>query len=83
MEMGKQNFRTFLCFYKLIARCSSLHGPQREKICLRLFANNKGTDQPAHASLQSDQLLCNLHIGNNPTKTDVKHNFNFLASLCS
>ena len=25
-----------------------LFGPRREKTCLRGFANNKGTDQPAH-----------------------------------
>ena len=25
-----------------------LHGPRREKTCLRRFANNKGADQPAH-----------------------------------
>ena len=24
------------------------YGPRREKTCLRGFANNKGTDQPAH-----------------------------------
>ena len=24
------------------------HGPRREKTCLRGFANNTGTDQPAH-----------------------------------
>ena len=26
----------------------SLFGPRREKTCLRGFANNKATDQPAH-----------------------------------
>ena len=25
-----------------------LYGPQREKTCLRRFANNTGTDQPVH-----------------------------------
>ena len=25
-----------------------LNGPRREKTCLRGFANNTGTDQPAH-----------------------------------
>ena len=30
-----------------------LSGPQREKTCLRLFANNTGADQPA----QTDQPL--------------------------
>ena len=25
-----------------------VYGPQREKICLRVFANNTGADQPAH-----------------------------------
>ena len=46
----------------------NIYGPQREKTCLRGFANNKGADQPAHpreqqrrrpacASAQSDQHL--------------------------
>ena len=26
-----------------------INGPQREKTCLRGFANNTGADQPAHA----------------------------------
>ena len=26
----------------------TVHGPRREKICLRGFANNKGADQAAH-----------------------------------
>ena len=35
---------------------SKSFGPHREKICLRGFANNKGTDQP-------DQRLCYSLIG--------------------
>ena len=30
------------------AKSSGLYGPQREKTCLRGFANNKGADKPAH-----------------------------------
>ena len=30
-------------------RTLGLNGPQREKNCLQGFANNKGTDQPAHS----------------------------------
>ena len=26
----------------------NIYGPQHKKTCLREFANNKGTDQPAH-----------------------------------
>ena len=36
---------------------------QHEKPCLRIFANNKGADQP---SAQSDQRLCYLLIGKYP-----------------
>ena len=29
--------------------CHGSNGPRREKTCLRWFAKNKGTDQPAHS----------------------------------
>ena len=35
-------------FNKAFFDGDSLTGPQREKTCLRRFANNKGADQPAH-----------------------------------
>ena len=36
-------------------------GPQQEKTCLRGFANNKGTDQPAHlCRLISDFVIRSL-----------------------
>ena len=40
-----------LCFQDSILRHYAFHtlyGPQREKTCLRGFANIKGADQPAH-----------------------------------
>ena len=40
---------------------SFLFGPQREKTCLRGFANNTGADQPAHPrSLISAFVICFL-----------------------
>ena len=35
----------------------SINGPQREKTCLRGFANNTGADQPAHLTVWSEPLL--------------------------
>ena len=40
MEQSEQHV-----IYRLMAR---LNGPQHEKTCLWGFANNTGTDQPAH-----------------------------------
>ena len=48
--------------------CPLLYGLQREKTCLRGFANNTGADQPAHSrSLISafvirflESIICNL-----------------------
>ena len=37
-----------LCFNSLLVLIAKLHGPQREKTCLRGFSNNTGADQPAH-----------------------------------
>ena len=34
--------------YNVIKSAMKSNGPQREKTCLRWFANNKGADQPAH-----------------------------------
>ena len=34
--------------FQIIQTSSMLNGLRREKICLRRFANSKGTDQPAH-----------------------------------
>ena len=41
--------------------CLVLYGPRNEKTCLLEFANNTGTDQPAH-SAHSDQRLCYSHF---------------------
>ena len=57
-------------------------GPQREKTCLRGFANNTGADQPAHPrSMISafvirflESVICKLATG------DI---FNYLGSRCS
>ena len=41
----------FLYLSKQGKRCvdaQAINGPRREKTCLRRFANNKGSDQPAH-----------------------------------
>ena len=35
-------------FFNLIALYTLLYGPRRKKTCLWWFANNTGTDQPAH-----------------------------------
>ena len=48
-----------------------LYGPQREKTCLQGFANNTGTDQPAHPrSMNSafvirflESIVCKLAAG--------------------
>ena len=32
----------------IAARAKNIIGPRREKTCLRRFANNNGSDQPAH-----------------------------------
>ena len=48
-----------------------IHGPRREKTCLRGFANNTGADQPAHPrSLISaffirfvESIICKLATG--------------------
>ena len=34
--------------WKSHATAQIVYGPRREKTCLWQFANNKGTDQPAH-----------------------------------
>ena len=61
---------------------SESYGPQREKTCLRGFANNKGTDQPVHPhSLIS--AFGYSHIGKNHYLDLLWANFNILASLCS
>ena len=40
-DLKKKNLCTY-CAYQV------KYGPQREKTCLRGFANNKGADQPVH-----------------------------------
>ena len=45
------NQYSMFCFQKAFLRNKVDHityGPRREKTCLRRFANNTGTDQPAH-----------------------------------
>ena len=60
----KKNLCTY-CAYQV------KYGPQREKTCLRGFANNKGADQPVHTrSLIStfvipllENFICKLATG--------------------
>ena len=67
---------TISSFNQLTVMCTtrgerSLIGPQREKTCLRGFANNTGADQPAHPrSLISafvirflESVICKLATG--------------------
>ena len=50
----------FKCRAKILDGLES-DGPQREKTCLRGFANSKGADQPAHPrSLISAFVICLL-----------------------
>ena len=47
--------------YKSPISFSIMYGPQREKACLRGFANNKCADQPAHpCKLISAFVICFL-----------------------
>ena len=43
IEIGRIDYNQ-----KLPSKDNPLIAPQREKTCLRGFANNKGADQPAH-----------------------------------
>ena len=58
----------------------TFYGSQREKTCLREFANNKVAEQSVHSR------LCCLLIGKYHIylyTLRYKPNFTFLASLCS
>ena len=41
-------FVAYVEIYIDIMKPNIINGPRREKTCLRGFANNTGTDQPAH-----------------------------------
>ena len=55
----------------LVPSLSMIYGPRREKTCLRVLANNTGTDQPVHPhSLISafvirflESIICKLFTG--------------------
>ena len=57
--------------FQLGQKYPEIYGPQREKTCLRGFANNTGADQPAHPrSLISafvirflESVICKLATG--------------------
>ena len=51
-------------------------------MCLMLYANNKGADQPA-ASAQSDQPLCCLLPRQNDTSSLYIRKLKILAGLCN
>ena len=52
-----------------VAEIETTNGPQREKTCLRGFANNKGADQTAHS--QSGLHLCCLQMSNDFIKVSL------------
>ena len=39
--------KSYMCHHPIHAH-PGIHGPRREKTCLRVFANNTGAVQPAH-----------------------------------
>ena len=47
VDYKKQHKRSQPTYFKEDS-IPTINGPRREKTCLRCFANNKGTDKPAH-----------------------------------
>ena len=61
-----------------------IYWPRCEKTCLRMFANNKDTDQPAHPHrLVSAFIKMYSLTEKNHVLTCFERNFEILVSLCS
>ena len=58
------------------------YGPQREKTCLRGFANNTGADQPAHPRSLISAFVIHLLESTISILATSEICF-FMASLCS
>ena len=59
-----------------------IYGPQREKTCLRWFANTTGADQPAHLRSLISAFVSRI-LESTISKLATSKNFNSLGSLYS